>query len=46
MRIDVITIFPDMFQAITDFGVTGRAVEQSKLEVRCWNPRDFAEGKT
>jgi tRNA (guanine37-N1)-methyltransferase len=34
-----------MFKAITEFGVTGRAVKQNLLQVRCWNPRDFTHDK-
>lgn len=45
MRVDVITIFPDMFQAVTNYGITRRAVEQGRLSVHCWNPRDFAKGR-
>ncbi len=30
-----------MFKALTDFGVTSRAVKQGKVSVQCWNPRDF-----
>ena len=45
MRFDVITIFPEMFKAVTDYGITRRAVETGKLDVRCWNPRDFSEGE-
>jgi len=41
MRFDVVTLFPDMFQALTDHGVTGRAVKQEKISIQCWNPRDF-----
>lgn len=44
MRVDVVTIFPDMFQAVTNYGITRRAVEQNKLSVHCWNPRDFTQG--
>lgn len=43
MRIDVITLFPDMFQAITRHGITGRAVEQGLLELNEVNPRDFTQ---
>lgn len=39
--IGVITLFPEMFLAITQYGVTGRAVKNGLLEVNCWNPRDF-----
>lgn len=42
MRIDVVTLFPEMFAAVRDHGVTGRAVERGIVELRLWNPRDFA----
>lgn len=38
----VISLFPEMFQALTEHGVSGRAVKQEKVSVNCWNPRDFA----
>ncbi len=41
MRFDVITLFPEMFGAITQYGVTRRAAEQGKFVLRTWNPRDF-----
>ena len=45
MRIDIISIFPPMFDAITAYGVTGRAVERGIASVQVWNPRDFAADK-
>lgn len=42
MRIDVLTLFPAMFEALTDYGVSGRAVERQLLQLKFWNPRDFA----
>ena len=45
MWIGVISLFPDMFRAITDFGVTGRAVKRGLLEINLWTPRDFAHDK-
>lgn len=45
MWIGVITLFPDMFRSITDFGVTGRAVKRGLLNIQCWNPRDFTFDK-
>lgn len=42
MWFGVISLFPEMFQALTEHGVSGRAVKQKKVSVRCWNPRDFA----
>lgn len=45
MWIGVVTLFPEMFQAIRDFGVTGRAVKNGLVELNFWNPRDFTEDK-
>jgi tRNA (guanine37-N1)-methyltransferase len=45
MQIDVVTLFPEMLAAITDHGITGRAVRQGLVAVDCWNPRDFTEDK-
>lgn len=41
MWIGVISLFPEMFRAITDYGVTGRAVNNNLLRVQCWSPREF-----
>lgn len=41
MRFDVITLFPEMFEALTKYGVTRRATEQGRFELQTWNPRDF-----
>jgi len=45
MRVDIITLFPDMFGALTDYGITRRAVESGLLELHSWNPRDYTEDK-
>ncbi|MBL8512922.1 MAG: tRNA (guanosine(37)-N1)-methyltransferase TrmD [Betaproteobacteria bacterium] len=39
---DAITIFPEMFDAIADCGVTRRALDEKVWSLKCWNPRDFA----
>jgi tRNA (guanine37-N1)-methyltransferase len=41
MRFDVVTLFPEMFSALTQWGVTGRACEQLLADIHLWNPRDF-----
>jgi tRNA (guanine37-N1)-methyltransferase len=41
MRIDVITLFPDLIAQCAGVGVVGRAQERSLLTVQSWNPRDF-----
>lgn len=40
---DVITLFPDMFSALTESGVTGRAEGRGIYDLVCWNPREFAD---
>jgi tRNA (guanine37-N1)-methyltransferase len=44
LQIDVVTLFPPMFDAVTESGVTGRARERKLYELVLWNPRDFATG--
>jgi tRNA (guanine37-N1)-methyltransferase len=41
VRFDVITLFPEMFAAVTDYGITRRAREQGLWRLATWNPRDF-----
>jgi len=44
MRYDVLTLFPELFTPFLSSGVTRRAFDQGLVQVRLWNPRDFAEG--
>ncbi len=44
MRFDVITLFPELFEPFLKSGVTRRAYESGLVQVKLWNPRDFAEG--
>jgi tRNA (guanine37-N1)-methyltransferase len=43
--VGVISLFPEMFDAITQQGVTGRAVKNGLIEFNSWNPRDYATDK-
>ena len=45
MWIGVISLFPEMFRAITEYGVTGRAVKNGLLNIQSWSPRDFAHDR-
>jgi len=45
MRINVLTLFPEMFSAITDSSIPGRAVESGILDVRLINIRDYSTDK-
>ena len=41
MRFDVVTLFPEMFGVLTQFGVSRRAHEQGAWQIACWDPRGF-----
>tara|TARA_R110000868_G_scaffold373030_1_gene636920 strand:- start:25907 stop:26665 length:759 start_codon:yes stop_codon:yes gene_type:complete len=45
LTVGVITLFPEMFTAITESGISGRAVKQGLVSLQWWNPRDFTEDK-
>lgn len=42
MIITIITLFPEMFQAL-NYGITGRAIQKKSLTIECYNPRDYTE---
>ena len=41
MHIALVSLFPEMFEAVTDHGVTGRAVKLGLVEISHSNPRDY-----
>jgi tRNA (guanine37-N1)-methyltransferase len=43
MRFDVISLMPEMFTALTQQGVSGRAVNRGLVELVHWNPRDYTD---
>ncbi|WP_038173823.1 MULTISPECIES: tRNA (guanosine(37)-N1)-methyltransferase TrmD [Vibrio] len=45
MWVGIISLFPEMFRSVTDFGVTGQAVKKGLLSIKTWNPRDFTHDK-
>ncbi|NLA57289.1 MAG: tRNA (guanosine(37)-N1)-methyltransferase TrmD [Firmicutes bacterium] len=45
MRIDVLTLFPEMFQGPIDASILGRARAAGIVDIHLWNIRDFAHGK-
>jgi tRNA (guanine37-N1)-methyltransferase len=44
LRFDVISLFPEMFAALTESGITRRALEQGLWQFAAWNPRQWGEG--
>ncbi len=45
MQFDVVTLFPEMFSALTGSGITRRAFEENKCSLTLWNPRDFTRDR-
>ncbi len=45
MRFDVVTLFPEMFAALADYGITRRARELGLWQLATWNPRDFTSDR-
>lgn len=45
MWFGIVSLFPEMFEAVTRYGVTGRAVRNELISVECWNPRDFTHDR-
>ena len=41
-QFDVVTLFPQMFDAVTECGISGRARDQGLYQLTLWNPREFA----
>ncbi|MCK9505532.1 MAG: tRNA (guanosine(37)-N1)-methyltransferase TrmD [Porticoccaceae bacterium] len=44
-RIALVTLFPEMFAAIGDYGITGRALRQGIWGMQCFNPRDYTNDR-
>ena len=42
---DVVTLFPEMFAALTRSGITRRALECGLWSLGLWNPRDFTSDR-
>jgi len=45
MHIEVVTLFPEMFRAVSDNGVTGRAIQKGLVQLGTVNPRDFTDDR-
>lgn len=45
MEIAVVTLFPQMFDALADYGITSRALKSDVLRLTRWNPRDYAHDR-
>jgi len=44
MRFDILSIFPEMFAPLINYGIVGRAVKGGQIKINLVNIRDFGEG--
>ena len=45
LQFDVVTLFPQMFEAVSKYGITARALENKLYQLALWNPRDCTADK-
>lgn len=45
MRFDIVTLFPELVSAVTEYGVTGRAHDAGLVDLGTWNPRDYTHDR-
>ena len=45
MKVDILTLFPEMFDAVLKTSIIGRAVNNGLVEINCVQIRDFAFNK-
>lgn len=45
LNVDVVSLFPEMFSAVTASGITRRAIERGLWSLSTWNPRDFTSDR-
>lgn len=45
MRIDVVTLFPEMVQTVAEYGITGKALKSGILDLVLWNPRNYTHDR-
>jgi tRNA (guanine37-N1)-methyltransferase len=43
LRVDVMTLFEPMFSALSEHGITARAIERRLLQLHFWNPREHVQ---
>jgi tRNA (guanine37-N1)-methyltransferase len=45
MKIDILTLFPDFFDNLSNYSVIGRAIKEKKININCIDIRDFSNNK-
>jgi len=44
-RIALVSLFPEMFAAVSEYGISGRALRDGLWEMKCFNPRDYTSDR-
>ncbi|CAL4323714.1 tRNA (guanine-N(1)-)-methyltransferase [Buchnera aphidicola (Eriosoma lanigerum)] len=42
---NIISIFPEMFQILKNYGVIAKALKNNLIQIKCWNPRNYTSSK-
>ena len=42
MQIGIVTLFPEIFNVLTEYGISSKAMQKSLISLECWNPRSYA----
>lgn len=45
VKLGVVTLFPEMFNAVKDYGISSRAFGSGLVTLECWNPRTFTQDR-
>ena len=45
LQVNVVTLFPEMFDALSEWGISGRACRNKLLDLKCYNPRSYTEDR-
>ncbi|MDR2212689.1 MAG: tRNA (guanosine(37)-N1)-methyltransferase TrmD [Pseudomonadales bacterium] len=45
MQIAIVTLFPGMFSALTEYGISARAVQRKLVSLRYYSPRDYTQDR-
>ena len=45
MQLGIVSLFPEMFTAVTEHGISGRAVRSGLMNLELFNPRDYTTDK-
>ena len=42
MQIGIVTLFPEIFNVLIEYGISSKAMQKGVISLECWNPRSYA----